>query len=333
MNKDRSLETFEEITVVVQGPVQTLNGRKQEEKITRRCLLSVREWLPGARIILSTWPSQNLNDLNYDELVVSEDPGPNIRNFHADGSPQKYNNNRQIVSTLAGLKRVTTPYALKLRSDNYLTNNHFVDLQSKYPKRSDKQAIFQERVVVSNVFTRKYAKGFRVAHHLSDFFYFGLTADLLKIWDLELLPNIDQIEASQINQKSCGYPIDCTQMFWIKALKKFDTSVDLTGLLDGNKAQHRKSDLYYANNLIIGAREDIGLGLEQKFSGEARIARLQGRCAQWQLFEWEDLYKRHCDPTFISGITPKERWVYTFARLFYVLPSFIKTRLKLAVKC
>jgi hypothetical protein len=329
--KNQSLKTFEQITVIVQGPVQALNGRKQEENITRKCLLSVRDWLPGAKVILSTWLNQDLNNLDYDELITSEDPGTNVRNFHSDGSPQNYNNNRQIVSTLAGLKRVITPYALKLRSDNYLTSNHFVDLQCTYPKRSDQQAIFEERVVVSNVFTRKYAKGFRVAHHLSDFFYFGLTKDLLAIWNLELLSDINQTEAQQINQKSGGYPIDCTQMFWIKALQKYDSSVKLSGLLDGNKEQRRKSDLYYANNLVIGAPEDIGLGLEKKFSGKARIARLKGRCAQWQLFEWEDLYHRHCDPSFVSKITPAERWIYALARFFYILPSHIETRLKLAI--
>jgi hypothetical protein len=326
------LKTFENITVVVQGPVQTLKGRTQEAGITHKCLSSVRQHLPGAIIILSTWPEQQLSGLDYDQLVISEDPGSNIRNFHSDGRPQHYNNNRQIVSTLAGLKQVKTPYAIKLRSDNYLTGNQFVRLQQRYPERCDSHRLFRERVVVSNVFTRKYAKGFRVAFHLSDFFYFGLTEDLLAIWDLELLKDVTTDEAANAKDSSKGPLIDCTQMFWLKTLKKFDSSARLNGLLDNAPEILMKSDLYYANNLVIGAPEDIGLGLEKKFSGKARIARLKGRCAQWQLFEWEDLYKRYCDPSFVSGIASRERWAYVFARFFYVLPSFIETRLKLAVK-
>lgn len=326
------MKTFEDITVVVQGPVQTLKGREQEAGITHKCLSSLRQHLPGARIILSTWPNQQLSGLDYDELVISEDPGPNIRNFHSDGRAQHYNNNRQIVSTLAGLKQVKTPYAIKLRSDNYLIGSRFIELQQHYPNRCGSHRLFHERVVVSNVFTRKYAKGFRVAYHLSDFFYFGLTEDLLAIWDLELLADASPMEAKNPKTSPKSFIIDCTQMLWIRALQKFDGSVRLTGLLDSDQKQRRKSDLYYANNLVIGAPDDIGLGLEKKFSGKARIARLKGRCAQWQLFDWEDLYKNYCDPTFVSGISSKKRWGYTLARVIYVLPSRVETYFKLAAK-
>lgn len=326
------MKTFEQVTVVVQGPVQTLKGRAQEAGITFKCLASIRQHLPGANIILSTWPEQQLSELDYDELVISEDPGPNIRNYHSDGRAQLYNNNRQIVSTLAGLKLAKTRYAIKLRSDNFLTGNQFVEIQQHYPKRCDSHHLFQERVVVSNVFTRKYAKGFRVAYHLSDFFYFGLTKDLLSIWDLELLADASLTDASNTVTSPKNFVTDCTQMFWIKALQKFDCSVGLEGLLDSNQSQRRKSDLYYANNLIIGAPDDLGLGLEKKFSGKARIARLKGQCAQWQLFDWEDLYKKYCAPSFISEIPSKKRWVYALARIIYVLPSRIETYFKLAAK-
>lgn len=326
------MKTFEDITVVVQGPVQTLKGREQEEGITHKCLFSLRQHLPGAKIILSTWPNQQLSGLDYDELVISDDPGPNIRNFHSDGRAQHYNNNRQIVSTLAGLKQVKTPYAIKLRSDNYLTGSRFVELQQHYPKRCGSYRLFHERVVVSNVFTRKYAKGFRVSYHLSDFFYFGRTQDLLAIWDLDLLLDVSPLEAGNAKTSPKNFPIDCTQMFWVRALQKFDNSVGLKSLLDSDQTQQKKSDLYYANNLVIGAPDDIGLGLEKKFSGKARIARLKGRCAQWQLFDWEDLYKKYCDPSFVSEISSKKRWNYILARIIYVLPSRVESYVKLTAK-
>jgi hypothetical protein len=62
-----------DITVVVQGPVQALPDRDQDEGITQLCLRSVRELLPGARIILSTWDQQDLDGLDYDELVINTD--------------------------------------------------------------------------------------------------------------------------------------------------------------------------------------------------------------------------------------------------------------------
>jgi len=173
-----------EITVVVQGPVQALPDRAQEEGITRRCLRSVREILPGSRIILSTWPGQDLSGLDYDELVISEDPGIVVIGYRADGSPQRQNWNRQIVSTRNGLRRVTTRYAMKLRSDNYLTGDEFRKLQTAYPARCTEYRILRERVVVNNTFTRLFAKGLPVAFHLCDFFYFGLASDVLDLWDV-----------------------------------------------------------------------------------------------------------------------------------------------------
>ncbi len=97
-----------DISVVVQGPVQARDDRPMDEGITYRSLQSIRQYLPGAHIILSTWPDQNLQGLDYDELVICEDPGPNIYRYLADGTPGKLNNNRQIVSSREGLKRVKT---------------------------------------------------------------------------------------------------------------------------------------------------------------------------------------------------------------------------------
>ena len=72
-----------DITVVVQGPVQTFSDREQESGITRKCLDSVRYFLPGAKIILSTWHNQDLTDLDYDQLVLCDDPGTNVRAYNA----------------------------------------------------------------------------------------------------------------------------------------------------------------------------------------------------------------------------------------------------------
>ena len=53
----------QDISIVVQGPVQALPDRDQDVGITQRCLNSVREQLPGAHLILSTWKDQDLDGL------------------------------------------------------------------------------------------------------------------------------------------------------------------------------------------------------------------------------------------------------------------------------
>ncbi|GGE74782.1 hypothetical protein GCM10011533_29010 [Streptosporangium jomthongense] len=323
------MNRFKDITVVVQGPVQTFQDRPQEPGITEKCLKSIREHLPGSKIILSTWEGQDLTGLDFDELVICADPGPNIRYFKLDGSPQRFNNNRQIVSSREGLKKVKTPYAVKLRSDNYLTGNHFVKLQYAYTERSEKHKYLQQRVVVSNVFTRKYAKGYPVAYHLSDFFYFGLTEDLLSIWDLPLYKNATNPEQQNEASVKGDFPIDCTQMFWLSALQKFNPSIAIKGLLDTSNGALVNSDICFANNLVIASPEQLGLGLCQKFLGEARISRTKGQCAQWQHTEWINAYKKHCTANSKINRIQLSLIKLWLTRMWHVFPTRIETRLKL----
>lgn len=56
-----------DISVIVQGAIN-----KNE---TIKCLQSIRHYLPGAEIILSTWEGSNITDLDYDNLILSKDPG------------------------------------------------------------------------------------------------------------------------------------------------------------------------------------------------------------------------------------------------------------------
>ncbi len=318
-----------DITVVVQGPVQTFQDRPQEANITQKCMASIREHLPGAHIILSTWPDQDLTGLDYDEIVISDDPGVNVRNYTISGEPQKYNNNRQIVSSREGLKKVKTPYAIKIRSDNYLTGNDFVELQKKYYKRSDKYKFFNERVVVSNTFTRRYAKGFPVAFHISDFFYYGRTEDVLALWDIPLFKDFYSTEQCPINIGFPDFVIDCTQALFLSSIQKFDNSISLNSLLDNNKEKILQSERIIANNLIVASPEEIGFGLCQKFLGKARISRRSGQVAMLQFFEWQKWYQYHCDSKFIINNYYQQAVKLFFYRCLYVFHNRLQTKLKI----
>jgi hypothetical protein len=317
------------ITVVVQGPVQSLSDRAQEKGDTQHCLNSIRKYLPSAHIILSTWHNQNLTGLDFDELVLCSDPGSNVRGYNVNGKVMRHNNNRQIVSTTTGLKSVKTKYAVKLRSDNYLISNKFVAMQTSFPKRGQYYRFLKERVVVCNLFSRQYTKGQRVAFHLSDFFYFGLTEDLLTLWDLELLPDFEPSEASKFTPSFPKFLIDCTQTFWLKALQKFEPSISLNDLLDNTSEKLRQSDQCYANNLVIASNTEIGLGICNKFKGAARASRIRGQCSFIQFKEWQQWYKLYCDPEFNLDFPLSERIKLQFLRTLYVYPVALETAVRL----
>ncbi|TAA46008.1 WavE lipopolysaccharide synthesis family protein [Corallincola spongiicola] len=303
----------QDITVVVQGPVQASPDRNMDEGITVRSLASVRKHLPGAHILLSTWKGQPTEGLDFDELLLNDDPGPNINRYRADGSADKTNNNRQLVSTLNGLKQVKTRYAMKLRSDNFLTSDACKKLQQKFPKRADECCFLKERVVVNNTFTRDYAKGLPVVFHACDFFYFGLTEDLLALWDIPWFDDLPYDESRKGQEQHDGYPYfmpDCTQKFWLKALQRFDPSIQIKHLHDYSPKSKRQSDLCYANNLIIGEPEVVGLGLNTKFSGSERANRIGSIITYIHHLAWQRLYKKYCDPSHhIPGNTAD--WIRT----------------------
>jgi hypothetical protein len=296
-----------DITVVVQGPVVASPDRRMDEGITEKCLASIREHLPGAKILLSTWVGQPVEGLDVDELLLNEDPGSNVTEYGVDGKPDASNNNRQIVSSRNGLARVKTPYAMKLRSDNYLTGAQFKELQQRFPVRSDQDRFFTERVVVNNTFTRDYARAKRVVFHLCDFFYFGRTEDVRAIWDIDNLPDLEFDESKTGQKQYWGapdYKIDCTQKLLLTALQKFDQSLHIEHLQHVTPGLIERSQRIYANNFVIGEPEVIGLGLCSKFGPQERANRLSGRLTYVNFDDWQVLYKKYCDSSYALGSVP-----------------------------
>lgn len=150
-----------QISVVIQGAVGP---------ITRHTILSIRQFLPGAEIILSTWEQSDLGELQADRVVLSRDPGglPGIKKR----LPEPNNVNRQIVSTAAGLARATRPYAVKIRADAYLIHAGFLNFD------------VAERIAVCSFFTLDPTMFEHVPYHISDWFQFGPTALLQQYWDV-----------------------------------------------------------------------------------------------------------------------------------------------------
>lgn len=290
-----------DITVVVQGPVQSMPERPQDEGITKRCLTSVRRFLPGARVVLSTWEDQDLAGLDYDELVINEDPGRNIIGYQRDGEPRNENTNRQIVSTMGGLRRTETRYAMKLRADNFLTGTGFKELQQRYNQRCDENRILEERVVITNTLMRRYYRGRRVAFFLSDFFDFGLTTDVMNIWDLPLLEDFPFNPGLKGAQQHRGAPAPTTDVDQVLAERFIDKHreepLNIADVFDTSGDKLRESDIFFANNFVVATPDEIGLGLPLKFT-EGRQAKFSSRATCLASPEWQHLYRKYCDPGF-----------------------------------
>lgn len=164
-----------DISVIVQGPI--VKGE------TAKCLESVRRFLAGAEVILSTYAGEDIADLDFDIPVVNDAPAAGVMERRR-GNGGRNNLNRQLFSTQEGLKKAGRKYALKLRSDLILTGNKFLDYFVRFPKRIDDYKLFERKILTAALFTRFTIKNGtlreRIPFHVSDWWLFGLREDINK---------------------------------------------------------------------------------------------------------------------------------------------------------
>lgn len=150
-----------EITVVMQGDIRSE---------TALAVRSVRSLLPNARLILSTFNTEDIGAIagEVDDVVLSDDPGAMPSFIKADILPTN-NINRQLTTSKAGLDRVHTTYAVKMRTDCVLHNAEFVGLLERFSIGDANP----DRLVVSSFFTRHPYGLACYLFHISDWFVCG----------------------------------------------------------------------------------------------------------------------------------------------------------------
>lgn len=100
-------------------------------------------------------------------------------------SPASNNINFQIAAAKAGLALVKSEYVLRIRSDLIFLEPIFLyeyAAACKLPR--GEASVFQERVMISWLYTLNPYSLERLPLHFSDWFHLGLTRDVVKIWDV-----------------------------------------------------------------------------------------------------------------------------------------------------
>jgi len=165
-----------DITVVMQGGIDVGWDIRYSAAFLRQTLPGVTIILATQKSALKTFEGQGA----FDEVVATDDPGhlPSVKN---GGGP--HNINRQIMSASAGMEAVTTRYALKLRTDAYLTSRKIVDIWSYWAQQpSGDRKRGRSRILISSIFSLNPRFDERLSYHLSDWVQFGQTDDLRAFW-------------------------------------------------------------------------------------------------------------------------------------------------------
>ena len=271
-----------DISVVVQGAVGSY---------TPTCLASVREHLPGAEIVLSTWKGSNVEGLDYDTLLLNDDPGA----FDCMNSDFDKPNNidRQTLSTRTGLQAAERTYAVKLRTDFSLTSHDFLNWYGKYPKRS-RESWLSEKVIACTIYSRDPRnKKFSLPAHPSDFFFFGLRPDLLELFDVGLTSEEDRIWFARKYPDEFQYEIHRfvpEQFLWTKFLTKH---VDQANAIPDDIHDIRKETISMtersiAGNLILLSPEQMGIVWEKD------LFHMNSPDTCYSHSDWCSLYMRYC---------------------------------------
>ena len=308
-----------DISIIIQGPIYDC---------TKQTLKNVRHFFPDAELILSTWNNQNTTGLDADIIVKSEDPGGGI----SWDNPVIYHAaNRQIVGVYAGLKNATRTYALKIRTDMYFENVNFLNYMNKYEKRCEKYKILKERVLLSTSFAlnpRRDPKPF----HPSDWFFFGLTEDLLNIFNSKLLPEPESSQWFRTRQRPiCRYdawfPAYCRyqteQYIWLAFVMR-NSDVICNDTYDISDNNIEKSEIIFANNSVLLDASKIRYS-SYKYKKMHKLCDLS---LMYSHREWLQLYKKYCDSKIKIPLFDWEK----IRRCYWALKMKRKGRIKFNLK-
>jgi hypothetical protein len=163
-----------DIGIVLQGPIC------HSQEFTYQTIKHYLCLYPGIQIVLSTWKTENTKKI---ERLIEYFPNFHIVKSILPESPGPLNINLQIVSTMAGLRKIeelNLRFALKTRTDQCLFNPFALDkirfeFDSNFNQNKTSRILF---LSLNSFFFRIYGP--------SDMFQFGETSQIIKYWDAPL---------------------------------------------------------------------------------------------------------------------------------------------------
>lgn len=307
-----------DISVVIQGKI--------DEGTILQCLKSIKNYLPDAEIILSSWNDSNIENVEQycNKIVLNKDPGA------ISFGPKLNNINRIIVSSRNGVKYATRKYILKIRSDLVLFNDNILKFKNKYPKRQKKYSLFKERIYGYELFSTKSEerdnKFFHSIFHISDWCYFGLKEDIQELFNIHLVkePNFSEYfknyEYARMNKSIFNnrtWKMSPEQYVTSENAKKVFKYLKVKHCLDWRKKVVIASNKFIVNNFYVLSIKDWGIKTLKKQYTNKTIDKTICKNGAWVGKNWLLDYQRYCNPIFIIPIR------YTWQDDLH-LPKYIK---------
>ncbi|WP_290873651.1 WavE lipopolysaccharide synthesis family protein [Aquabacterium sp.] len=287
-----------DISVVIQGSIEPIPLKK--------CVDSILKHLPDCEIILSTWEGSQANiTFPLNKIILNTDPG--AKPISSGGALN--NTNRQIVSTINGVNEASRPYTLKFRSDCVLNGVGFIEAFGKYTTRSSEHKLFQEKIVAPRYASRIETAKRPYLFHPADIALFGLTTDIKRLFDIDLVTQQEFEWAKNCTNPStkaalmerdllCKWVPE--QHIFIKALVKGGFKINLEHAAESTPQLATLSQKLLINNYIIIPECEFGL-LHQK--DKLRLQVQSDIITCYSKSQYEYLYR-----LFFDSTAPRQKW-------------------------
>lgn len=328
-----------DISVVVQGAIN-----KTE---TKKCLKSIRKFLPDAEIILSTWENSDVNNLKglYDKIIFNKDvDAPVIGEIN--GKTIYNNMNRQLFSTQEGIKRAIRKYILKLRSDLILSNINFLTFFDKYPERGEEYKLFEHKILIPTLVTRfSFNENLLTPFHFSDWWFFGLKQDIEKYFletPLVKEPEFSNYFNNAENSKkatpylSLAFKFAPEQYFGYSCFARNFEDIYMEDAADINSLIVEKYRKCLINNFIVLDYKHSGIYLNKYPSAKNEL--LEGFIYLWlyNFYRFEKDYKEFCDKNYKiitnNKIFEDEKYGFDLLKIYHHISLIKNSQISLSKK-
>lgn len=180
------------ISFVVQGPILKDSNPQEGAFSTCDVLKSIRKFYPNAEVILSTWKNADLMGLDYDKVLLNNDPGSII----ISTIPNPYNHNRLIVSSRNGIEHATYDIVVKTRTDIIFTSNSILNLVQYIIPINATYAVFSNYIISTNYYVRNPFR-LNLPFHASDIILIGKKSDLLVFFSAPIVSQSEMINKNK----------------------------------------------------------------------------------------------------------------------------------------
>lgn len=161
-----------DISFIIQGPIV---------KYTSKSIASIKKYFPKSKIIISCWEKDQTKNLNADIIIKNKDPG----GLDAKTKGGLVNILRQKKTTLQGLRNSKTLYSVKIRSDMIFTGNNLIKEYYNIQNLQRRKIFYSQRILILENGSINPRGFYELPFHFGDWFYFGLTTDLIKMFDFK----------------------------------------------------------------------------------------------------------------------------------------------------